>query len=99
MSELRSCESEELDAPYILSEDQRKSYREYGYLKLRQILSPQLLQKYRSEIGRKVEELNTQSLPMEKRSTYDKAFLQIMNLWTKSEIVREFVFGKRLARI
>jgi ectoine hydroxylase-related dioxygenase (phytanoyl-CoA dioxygenase family) len=36
---------------------------------------------------------------MEQRSTYQKAFLQVMNIWTKCDTVREFVFGKRLARI
>lgn len=36
---------------------------------------------------------------MAERDTYGKAFLQIMNIWTKSEEVKRFVFGKRLARI
>ena len=36
---------------------------------------------------------------MEQRTTYGKAFLQIMNLWTNHQRIREFVFGKRLARI
>ena len=38
-------------------------------------------------------------LPMEQRTTYQKAFLQIMNIWLKSEIAKEFVFSKRLAKI
>jgi ectoine hydroxylase-related dioxygenase (phytanoyl-CoA dioxygenase family) len=36
---------------------------------------------------------------MEQRTTYQKAFLQVMNLWTQSDVVKEFVFSKRLARI
>ena len=36
---------------------------------------------------------------MEERTLYGKAFLQVMNLWTHSEIVKQFVLGKRLARI
>ncbi len=36
---------------------------------------------------------------MSERSTYEQAFLQIMNLWEQSEVAREFVFGKRLGRI
>lgn len=43
--------------------------------------------------------VNTMHLPLEKRSTYDKAFLQVMNIWERDNAVREFVFGKRLARI
>ena len=37
--------------------------------------------------------------PLAERTTYGKAFLQIMNLWTRSEVAREFVLGRRLARI
>lgn len=89
----------DLDQPYPLSQDAISFYRENGYVKLRQVFSADLLEHYRQQIAANVRELNTQHLPMEKRSTYDRAFLQIMNLWTKSDAVREFVFGKRLARI
>ena len=44
-------------------------------------------------------ELNTLHLPMEQRTTYQKAFLQVMNIWTKDALVKEFVFAPRLARI
>ena len=54
---------------------------------------------YGDEITRLTIALNTQSVPMEERSTYDKAFLQVMNLWQHSAQVAEFVMGKRLARI
>jgi ectoine hydroxylase-related dioxygenase (phytanoyl-CoA dioxygenase family) len=36
---------------------------------------------------------------LEERDTYHKAFLQIANLWEKSDLVKEFVMGKRLAQI
>lgn len=88
-----------LNQPYPLKRDAIEFYCENGYVKLKQVFSPNLLEGYRQEIARKVEELNTQHLPIEKRSTYDKAFLQVMNLWTESEVIREFVFGRRLARI
>lgn len=88
-----------LDEAYRISGDQIAFYRENGYIKLKQVFSPELLEYYRLAITRKVAELNTQRLPMHERSTYDRAFLQIMNLWTKCEVVREFVFGKKLARI
>lgn len=95
LQELKS----ELDQPCMVSEDQIGFYRENGYVKLREVFTPDLLEYYGPAITQKVAELNTQRLPMEQRSTYDKAFLQIMNLWTQSEVVREFVFGKKLARI
>lgn len=90
---------QELDRPYALTAEQIRLYRENGYVKLPNVFSPALLEHFRAAIATKVAQLNTQHLPLEQRSTYDKAFLQIMNLWTNSETVRQFVFGKRLARI
>lgn len=89
----------ELDAPRLLTEEQIAFYQKNGYIKLSQVFSPRLLQHYRDAIVSKVEELSTERLPIEQRTTYGKAFLQIMNLWTKSGTVREFVLGRRLARI
>lgn len=89
----------ELHEPFILTADQIAFYRKNGYIKLSQVLSPALLAHYRSEILARVEELSAERLPMEQRTTYGKAFLQVMNLWLHSEVVKEFVFGRRLARI
>ncbi len=90
---------EQLDAPFALPEQSIAFYRENGYVKLRHVLSRELLEHFRRRISEKVAELSADELPMEQRTTYGKAFLQIMNLWTKSGDVREFVFGKRLAQI
>ena len=89
----------ELDAPFAVTAEQIAFYNENGYVKLRQVLSPELLESYRRAISEKVAELSADAGPMEKRTTYGKAFLQVMNLWRESDAVREFVFGKRLARM
>ena len=94
----RSIE-QELDSPYSLQKKQIDFYQENGYIKLRHVLTPDLLKYFQVEITKKVRELNTQHLPMGQRSTYAKAFLQVMNLWTESRLVRRFVFSKRLAKI
>ena len=36
---------------------------------------------------------------MAERSTYQRAFLQVMNVWSKDQICQQFSFGKRLARV
>lgn len=90
---------EELDAPFALAPEQVSFYAENGYIKLKDVLPPELLEHYRGVISERVAELSAGTLPLEQRTTYGKAFLQIMNLWTKSDEVKEFVFGKRLARI
>jgi ectoine hydroxylase-related dioxygenase (phytanoyl-CoA dioxygenase family) len=89
----------ELDAPYDLADADVRFYRDRGYVKLRKVLSADLLHRYRGEISRKVIELAANRLPLEQRSLYDRAFLQVTNLWTKSALVRELVMGRRLGRI
>jgi len=88
-----------LDQPYTLTAEQIDFYRENQYIKLKQVFSPEVLTHFAEVISERVRELNTMHLPIEERSTYDKAFLQIMNIWTKSEAVKQFVFSQRLARI
>lgn len=88
-----------LDEPFHLSPEQVDFYQEHNYIKLKQVFPPDVLAHYGQAISQKVRELSTQHLPMEERDTYGRAFLQIMNIWTQSEEVRRFVFGKRLARI
>jgi ectoine hydroxylase-related dioxygenase (phytanoyl-CoA dioxygenase family) len=90
---------QELEASFHLEQQHVEHYRENGYIKLKHVLSPELLEHYRRVIHARVAELSVDSLPLEQRSTYGKAFLQVMNLWTNSPEVKEFVFGKRLARI
>jgi ectoine hydroxylase-related dioxygenase (phytanoyl-CoA dioxygenase family) len=89
----------DLDSAYRLTAEQVQFFRDNGYVKLKNVLPADALAYYGDEITRKVKELNTLDLPMEQRTTYQKAFLQVMNIWLKSEVVKEFVFGKRLARI
>jgi ectoine hydroxylase-related dioxygenase (phytanoyl-CoA dioxygenase family) len=90
---------DELNAPYAVSAEQITFYDETGYLKLKNIFPAELLEHYRRSISARVAELSADAAPMEQRSTYGKAFLQVMNLWTKSDAVKEFVLGKRVARI
>ncbi len=89
----------DLDTIYSISPEQIARFQKDGYIKLKDVLSADVLDYYGKEITRQVLDLSKDWKPLEERSTYGKAFLQIMNLWKKSEIVREFVFGRRLARI
>jgi ectoine hydroxylase-related dioxygenase (phytanoyl-CoA dioxygenase family) len=91
--------SRELNEPYDLSPDSIKFYREKGYVKLKNVLSRELLEYYGDVITEWVFKLNKLTKPMEERTTYEKAFLQVMNLWRENESIKEFVFSKRLARI
>jgi ectoine hydroxylase-related dioxygenase (phytanoyl-CoA dioxygenase family) len=89
----------DLDRPYTISPEQIARFRRDGFIRLKQVFNAEELAHYGEEITRMTIALNTQTLPMEERSTYDRAFLQVMNLWEESPVVREFVFGERLAGI
>jgi len=84
---------------YPVSRQQVEAFRRDGFIKLKGVFNAAELAHYGQEITRLTIALNTQTLPMEQRSTYDRAFLQVMNLWERGERVREFVFGRRLAEI
>lgn len=89
----------DIDSPYTLTAEHIAAFRRDGFIKLKQVLSPETLAHYGTEITRLTIALNTQSKPLEERSTYDRAFLQVMNLWEHSEVVKRFVLGQRLGRI
>jgi ectoine hydroxylase-related dioxygenase (phytanoyl-CoA dioxygenase family) len=89
---------DDLDAPYPLPPEACAFFAQHGYVKLRQV-SPAVLAHYGAEITRLTIALNTETRPLEERSTYDRAFLQVMNLWERSTVVARFVHGRRLARI
>jgi ectoine hydroxylase-related dioxygenase (phytanoyl-CoA dioxygenase family) len=99
MSELPFNIRQVLDTPYALSEEHITHYRINGFVKLKQVLTPELVAYMQHTISEEVQRLNTQHIPLDERDTYNKAFLQVMNIWTQSETVKELVFSKRLARI
>ncbi|MEX2307424.1 MAG: phytanoyl-CoA dioxygenase family protein [Pirellulales bacterium] len=97
MTNLRATE---LDMPYALDESVIRRFRDDGFIRLPNVLSPAVLGEYAPEISRLVDESNRlKDIPLAERSLYDQAFIQVCNLWTRSERVRELAFGKRLARI
>ncbi|WP_336514207.1 phytanoyl-CoA dioxygenase family protein [Pollutibacter soli] len=91
--------TEELNAPFTITPEMVDFFSEYGYIKIKNVLSSPLLKFYGNVITSEVKRLNTLEKPMEERTTYEKAFLQIMNIWRENDTVKDFVFSKRLAKI
>lgn len=89
----------DLNDAYALSEAQVAAYRRDGYIKLANVFDEATLTAYGTEITRLVLALSTQHRPIAERSTYQKAFLQVMNLWRESDMAHRFVMGRRLAGI
>jgi ectoine hydroxylase-related dioxygenase (phytanoyl-CoA dioxygenase family) len=88
-----------LQTPFKLDGRDIGKFREQGFVKLFQVLDAETIDRYEPEITKKVEGLNTVTVPMEERTTYQRAFLQVWGLWKQSHAIRQFVFSSRLARI
>ncbi len=89
----------DLHEDYALTPTQIETYREKGHVHLPAVLSAEELAAFRPILNHAADAYNTEKRPMEERDTYGKAFLQIMNLWTKDEAVRRYVFARRFAKI
>lgn len=90
---------QQLNTPYSLTKEQIDFYQENRFIKLNQVFDQPTISYFNEVITRRVEQMNKQSTPLESRSTYGKAFLQLFNLWREDDLVKELVFSKRLAKI
>lgn len=90
---------QQLNTPYSLTKEQIDFYQENRFIKLKHVFDQPTISYFNEVITRRVEQMNTQTTPLESRSTYGKAFLQLFNLWREDDLVKELVFSKRLAKI
>jgi ectoine hydroxylase-related dioxygenase (phytanoyl-CoA dioxygenase family) len=88
-----------LDANYSVTPAQVKYFSENGFIKIKNIFDASVIDYMNIVISKEVDRLNNQQIPLEERDTYGKAFLQIMNLWTHTTVVKDIVFSKRIAQI
>jgi len=88
-----------LSENYQLTQEQIAFYEKNKYIKLKDVLDAESLSYYNKVISKQVDELNKEELPLEDRSTYGKAFLQLFNLWEHNEDIKKLVFNKRIAKI
>jgi len=87
-----------LSVPYSLNKDQI-FYQENNYIKLKNVLSVDVLEYFNRVITEKVNALNIDETSLEERDTYGKAFLQMMNLWVDDPIIKKLIFSNRLAKL
>jgi ectoine hydroxylase-related dioxygenase (phytanoyl-CoA dioxygenase family) len=98
MSALKT-ELPKLGDPYRLNRTQIDRFRSKGHIVLRDVLEQEEAAAWLQPIGAGVEKHRAELPPMEQRTTYQKAFIQVTNMWEVDEVVRRFVFAKRFARI
>lgn len=70
-----------------------------GHVLVRKVASPDEIREHGPAIGAAVRRLSAERRSLEDRSTYDKAFLQVTNLWQRDEAVKRFVFERKFAQI
>ena len=88
----------ELALAYPLERSTVEAFTRDGYVRLKDVLSAPVLEHYGAAIDAYVARENKLGeTPWEDRSTYQRAFIQIMNLWRSDETARELVFAPRLA--
>lgn len=88
-----------LDEAYELTQDQVDQYQRDGHILLRQVCSKEAVAVYREHIRTAMKEFARTQKELSERDTYGKAFLQLVNVWTQNEIMKQFVFSRRFARI
>lgn len=90
---------EKLDQPYQLSQEQVNFFQQNRYIKLKQVLDQETLAFFNVAISSQVAKMNIGEVPLDKRDTYGKAFLQLFNLWREDDTVKQLIFSKRIAKI
>ncbi len=82
--------AKEVEQPFELSPTQVEFFREHGYIKLKNVLSPNSLSLLRREMTGIFDQQSEQ---------LGSRFGSLEMMWEKSRIVRAFVFSTRLARL
>jgi ectoine hydroxylase-related dioxygenase (phytanoyl-CoA dioxygenase family) len=88
-----------LNEPYALTATQLSFYEQNKYIKLKEVFNKETIAYFNNAISMQVNAMKPVTADLDKRDTYGKAFLQLFNLWTENEIVKQFIFSKRMAKI
>lgn len=82
-----------------VSKEQIRKFQTNGHILLREVATQEEINLYRPIISDAVYKFSTENRKLSERNTYDKAFLQVTNLWEVDEDVKKFVFEKKFAQI
>jgi len=89
-----------LDEPYPLDDRQIEQFRRDGFVHLKNVFDEATLAHYREQIARVTYDNNPLvGKDRETLGTYEKAFIQVTNLWAQDETVKKFACNQRLAKI
>lgn len=89
----------DLSSDYPLEPASIEAYQRDGHVLLRNVASKEELKAYGEVIAAEMNRRQPQTVPLEERDAYHKAFVQIGNLWEENESVAKFVLARRFAKI
>jgi hypothetical protein len=89
----------DLALDYPVTPEQIACYERDGHFLLRYVASAAEVAAYRPHISGAARHYSTETRPLHERSTYGKAFLQVINLWVRDEVVRRFVLARHFGKI
>ncbi len=88
-----------IDSPYPLTPEQIAQYQKNGFVLLRHVATPDEVAAYRGILHDTTMAHNQNTKPLSERDTYGKAFIQVGNLWKKSDEAARFTLSRRFAQI
>ena len=89
----------ELNESHPVTDEQIEFFRENRFIKIKSLLSGEVIDHFNQVITKRVDELNDQELALNERDTYGKAFLQLMNLWTVDPAIKQLVMSRKLGEV
>jgi ectoine hydroxylase-related dioxygenase (phytanoyl-CoA dioxygenase family) len=92
-------DSVDVESSYLLPDDASDRLDRDGFVRLQGVLSPATIAHFEPAVTKAVLDLNTNRRPLEERDTYDRAFLQVTNLWQQADAARELVGSPRVAEV
>jgi ectoine hydroxylase-related dioxygenase (phytanoyl-CoA dioxygenase family) len=99
MENINAAKLPQINPNYELTKSQIADYGKNGHILLRNVATAEEIAAYRPFMSELVKKLNYHDKPIEERDTYGKAFIQIPNVWQKSEEVARFILAERFAKI
>lgn len=96
---MESAVPDELDRPFALPADAAAACARDGFVRLRELFAPATLAWAERAIDRAIEQRALPKKPLAEQTAYERAFLQVMNLWRDDAEVRRFVGCARLAQV
>ena len=88
------------DTDYPLTRAQIDCYREQGFVQLPDVVTGTELQRMRAAVtGAVQQEVREDTRAFSEKSTYEKVFIQRINLWRRHAHLQEFILARRFGNI